>query len=214
VDRLLYTAAALLIFAGAVCTLRRSGVILPFVACSAVLVLGGRRMLPRLAVFAVMLALVPLVAPGAVRDVVDQFSATNQTAQQSIAGRTSDYEATAPDVRAGALLGRGFGTYDSKVYRFLDNEYITLTIETGFLGLAAYLAAILAAIGMALRARSRSDPEQGWIALAGVGSGLAFLFANAFFDTLAFPHAPYGFLLVVALVAVSRRAPAVVAEKV
>jgi len=213
-DRWLYTVAALVIFAGAVCTLRRTGVILPFVACSAVLVLGGRRMLPALALFLVTLALLPLVAPGAVDDVIDQFSATNQTAQQSVAGRTSDYEATEPDVRAGALLGRGFGTYDAQVYRLLDNEYITLTIETGFLGLAAYLAAILAAIGMALRARSRLDPEQGWIALAGVGSALAFLFANAFFDALAFPHAPYGFLLIVALVAISRRAPALVAGKV
>jgi len=206
-DRWLFRFAAVLIFAGAVATLRRSGVILPFLGSVFVLMLGGRRMLPTAAVFAALLLAVPLVAPEAVREVTAQFSSTSESAQQSVAGRTEDYAAVGPDVRANALTGRGFGSYDAKTYRILDNQYLATVIETGIPGLLTYLGVILVAGGTAMVVGARRRATDGWIALAGAGSALTFLVASALFDAFAFPHAPYTFLLVAALVAVWRRGP-------
>ena len=63
-ERLLYGIASVLMVAGCACTLRRTGVILPFVSVSAILLFGGRRMLPVLRVAAVLLASAPVVLPG------------------------------------------------------------------------------------------------------------------------------------------------------
>jgi len=204
--RLLYGLAALAIFVGGLTTFRRAGVVLPFVAVSVLVMFGGRRMLPILAVTVVAIAAIPLVAPDAVRELAAQFSATNISAQQSIEARTADYPAVVPDLRAGALIGRGFGSYDANRYRFLDNQYIALVIETGFVGLACYVALLLAAGGLALRMGLARRGVHSWIALAAAGSILAYAVANALFDALAFPHAPYALMLITALMSVSRRA--------
>jgi len=111
-----------------------------------------------------------------------------------------------PDLRAHALIGRGYGSYIARRYRFLDNQYILLTIETGFVGLVLYLATVIAAAVRAVRLGLSRRRPAAWIGLAGAGSILAYLVANVLFDALAFPQAPYVFLLVVALVSVVRQA--------
>jgi hypothetical protein len=205
-ERLLYGLAALIIFVGSVATVRRSGVILPFVASSAVVLLGGRRMVPVAAVFVVLLLALPLAAPDTIQALAAQFSAADAAAQRSIGGRTADYAAVWPDVRHGALLGRGFGTYEAARYRFLDNQYLGLLIGTGFIGAAAFVAMVLAAGGIALRVGLSSWGPTAWVGLATFGAILAFLLANALFDALAFPHAPYGFFLLAAFAVIARRA--------
>jgi polysaccharide biosynthesis protein PslJ len=214
-DRVLYGLAAVLLFVGCLTTFRRSGVILPFIASSAVIFGGGRRMLPLAAVFVALLVVTPIVAPGAVGEITAQFSSGNASTQESIQGRTADYPAVIPDVTAEALTGRGFGSYVARRYRFIDNEYIVLAIETGLIGVVAYAALLLTAAGTALRTGLRARGGAGradgagavsWIGLATFGSVLAFIAANAFFDALAFPQAPYAFLLLVALTAITRQA--------
>lgn len=215
-ERWLFRIAAALIFVGSVATLRRTGIVLPFLACSAVVLLGGRRMLPVAAAFVVLLIATPIVAPGFASQLRQQFSSSNTSAQLSIQGRTSDFSEVAPDVRAKPWFGRGFGSYDAKRYRFLDDQYLTSVIETGFVGTAVYLALLLGAAGLALRtglsSRGRRPAQAAsagaarsvsWVGLAAFGSILAFIVANALFDALAFPQAPYAFFLVLALVAVA-----------
>lgn len=205
-ERWLFRIAALVIFVGCVATLRRSGIILPFVAISAVVLGGGRRMVPLAVTAVVLLACVPFVAPATFDEVRQQFSTSNLSARQSVAGRTDDYTAVVPDIRSNALVGRGFGSYDARRYRFLDNQYLALLIEVGVLGTAAYLIMILTAAGVALRLRLATHSRSaGWIGLAIFGSMLAFVVANALFDTIAFPQAPYAFMLLAGLAAVSRR---------
>jgi hypothetical protein len=205
-DRWLYRLAAVLLFVGCLTTFRRSGVVLPFIASSAVIFGGGRRMLPLAAVFVTLLVVTPILAPGAVAEITSQFSSSNQSAQQSVEGRTADYPAVIPDIKAKALTGRGFGSYIAKRYRFIDNEYIALAIETGAIGFFSYLALLLVSAGMALRTGLRRTGTASWIGLAVFGSVLAYMAANAFFDALAFPQAPYAFFLVVALAGIARQA--------
>jgi polysaccharide biosynthesis protein PslJ len=205
-DRVLYRLAAVLLFVGCLTTFRRSGVILPFIASAAVIFGGGRRMLPLAAVFVTLLVVTPIVAPGAVAEITSQFSTSNASTQQSLAGRTADYPAVIPDVSAEAVTGRGFGSYIALRYRFIDNEYILLAIETGLLGVVSYLVVLVAAAVMALRVGLRRVGPASWIGLAVFGSVLAFMAANAFFDALSFPQAPYAFFLLVAFAGIARQA--------
>lgn len=205
-DRILYGAAALLLFAGCVTTFRRTGIVLPFIASSAVVLGGGRRMLPVVGVSVVLLAAMPVIAPGTVSQITAQFStSTNTSAADSIQGRKADYPAVIPDIRATALLGRGFGSYEARRYRFLDNQYVGLLIETGIVGTILYVVLILAGAARGLRLALRRAGPAHWIGLAVFGSCLAYLAANAFFDTIAFPQAPYAFLLLVALAGIARQ---------
>jgi hypothetical protein len=206
-DRLLYSAAAVIMVVGCVCTLRRTGIILPFVAVSAVIVFGGRRMIPVAVVTAVLIALAPVVVPGTVSQLRYQFSSQNTANQQSSAGRRSDYGAIVPDLEANTLLGRGYATYDASRYRYLDNQYLGTMIGIGAIGTGIYVLMMATAGGFALRIGRRLRGSPGSIGLAAAGAILAFAVANALFDTLAFPQAPYAFFLVLAFVAILRRRP-------
>ena len=48
--------------------------------------------------------------------------------------RVSDYDAIKPDLAAHPLIGRGYGSYDQKKHRILDNQYLALAIGVGLLG--------------------------------------------------------------------------------
>ena len=206
-DRSLFRIAAFVILLGCLSTLRRSGVVLPFVASAAVVFLGGRSMLPVVGAFLVLLVAAPIVAPGVVTQIRAQFSSSNVTAKRSVGGRLNDYSATKPEIKAKALIGRGYGSYEAKKYRFLDNQYLGALISVGVIGVGAYLSMMVVGAVLALRlsARQRRRGEDHSVALACFGSILAFAVANALFDTLAFPQAPYAFFMVLALLAVLRR---------
>ena len=73
--------------------------------------------------------------------------------------RVSDYDAIRPDLAAHPLIGRGYGSYDQKKHRILDNQYLTLAIGVGLLGLVAYLAIFVTAFLSAHRVARSSDPS-------------------------------------------------------
>lgn len=206
-ERLLYGIATVLMVAGCLCTLRRTGVILPFVAISTLMLFGGRRMVPAAVITACLLALAPVVVPGTVRDLRYQFSSSNTANQQSSAGRRSDYGAIRPDIEAHTLIGRGYATYDPGRYRYLDNQYLGALIGVGAIGTGSYVLIMLVAGAFALRIGIRLRGSPSALGLASAGAILAYAASNALFDTLSFPQAPYGFFLVLAIVAILRREP-------
>ena len=57
-----------------------------------------------------------------------------------------DYAAVQPDLAAHPTFGRGYGSYDPHKYRIIDNQYIGLAIETGFVGVGAYLLMLLGVV--------------------------------------------------------------------
>ena len=118
--------------------------------------------------------------------------------------RASDYQAVTPDITAHPLFGRGYKSFDPLTYRILDNEYLGLLVGVGFVGLLSYL----------LLLPSRSLLRTGWPAV-GPRPGAARRRCrvrdcgrrrlDGLFDLLSFPHIPYAFFFVVALVVASRR---------
>jgi O-antigen ligase len=116
--------------------------------------------------------------------------------------RLSDYEAIRPDLVAHPLIGRGYESYDQKKHRILDNQYLTLGIGVGLLGLLSYIAIFVTAFFSAHRVARSRDPERAPPAIAAAAAIIAALVAGALLDFLALPQIPYLFCFVAAMAVV------------
>jgi hypothetical protein len=199
--RLLHAVAACLLLAAMFATYRKSALLAPV---SVVLTLAyfRRRELLRLAPLALVLVIViQLLAPGALRMTTFQFE-PNQLGVPTVNDRTVDYDAVRPDVWTHLVIGRGWGSYPPTGHRILDNELLLRTVETGILGLLTFLALGVSVILSARKTITSRDPVRSAAALAGAAAAVAFLVMSTLFDVLSFPHATYIFLYMAGLVAV------------
>jgi O-antigen ligase len=116
--------------------------------------------------------------------------------------RVSDYEAIRPDLASHPLLGRGYESYDQKKHRILDNQYLTLGIGVGLLGLLSYLSIFVTAFFSAHRVARSGDPDRAPPALGAAAAIVAAIVASALLDFLALPQIPYLFCFVAAIAVV------------
>jgi O-antigen ligase len=128
-----------------------------------------------------------LIVPGLLGTITGLF--TGISGDGSAKSRTNSYSLAFEFISRSPMFGRGFFTF-LPAYRILDNEYLGLLIETGFVGLVAFLGLLLSGISEGLRnrreARSRHDASLGVALAASVASALA---SFALFDAFAFPMA-------------------------
>lgn len=209
--RVLYAIAITLILAGCIATVRRTGAVGPGAALLVLLVYRPRRMLRLLPLGLVVVLVTQMVAPNAPSRVKAQF--VDLFEDNSVEGRTNDYDPVTPDIRRNLLIGRGYGSYDPAHYRFLDNEWLGRIIETGVIGAVAYLLLILAVIRVAHRAGRVKDPVRRSVAVSVVAAAVVYAVTNTLFDALAFPQAPYMFFFVAALATVALDAPGAIAAR-
>jgi hypothetical protein len=204
-ERILYGAIVVLLVGGAVATQKKTSMVGPAV-CVLVLLAYRPRQMVRLAPLAVVLiAMVHVAAPGALGGVFDQLLPNRVDKVNTTKDRVSDYEAIRPDLASHPLLGRGYESYDQKKHRILDNQYLTLGIGVGLLGLLSYLAIFITAFVNANRAARSGDPDRAPPGLAAAASIVAALVAGAILDFLAFPQLPYLFCFIVAMAVVLAR---------
>jgi O-antigen ligase len=201
-QKLAYALASAVILAGAASTLRKSAVVVPAAAVVVLFAYRPRALIRLAPLGLVLLMLVSALSPGALGSLRGQLLLERVGGSASTLGRTQDYDAVAPDVKAHLATGRGYGSYDSHKYRLLDNQYLALLIETGVLGLAAYVAMMLAILLTAHRIIRSGDSSRAPPALAIAGAAAAFIVSGALFDVLAFAQVPYLFFLLAALVVV------------
>ena len=194
--------AAVVILAGAFATQRKSALVVPVAVVAAMAAMRPREAVRLAPIGVVMLLAMPVIAPGALGSIRNQLF-TNQLQQSnSTTGRTQDYAAVQPDLAAHPTFGRGYGSYDPHKYRIIDNQYIGLAIETGFVGVAAYLLLLLGVVAAARPAMRSGDPERGPPAVAAACAAVGIGVAAALFDVFAYPQVPYLFLFVGALAVV------------
>jgi hypothetical protein len=204
-QRLLYAAAVLLLIGGAVATQKKTSMIGPLV-CIAVFCAYRPRAMARLAPLAIVLVgVIHVVAPGAFGAVIDQLAPGTVTKVNTTQDRVSDYGAIKPDLAGHLLLGRGYGSYDQKQHRILDNTYLSLAIGVGLLGVIAYLAIFVTAFLSAHSAARSGDPDRAPPALAAAAAIIVSLVAGAILDFLSFPQLPYLFCFIAAIAFVSGR---------
>ncbi len=206
--RLAYFVVTGLLGAAIISTYRKSGFIAPI---SVLLTLGyfRRRELLKLAPLGlVLLAMVSAASPHALGSVLEQFTRSGAANVPTVDSRTSAYDAVRPDVWSHLLLGRGYGSYDPSDNRILDSAILSLLIETGVLGLAAFAFVPACVIASSRKAIASRDPASAPVALVGASAAVAFFVLAFLYDTLSFPHPVYIFFYLVGLETVVLRSPA------
>jgi O-antigen ligase len=111
------------------------------------------------------------------------------TTDSSIAHRVDTYPFVEQTVSKMPWLGQGGGTYIAKTAVYiLDNQYLTIAIELGLIGVAALLFFFTWPTLAALVARRRTGDQQlRDLGAALAGASLAAAVCSATFDSLSFP---------------------------
>jgi polysaccharide biosynthesis protein PslJ len=132
-----------------------------------------------------LLVVVWAVVPGMMGTLLGLFGGEDA----SLKSRTESYDIVRIFWQMNPLFGRGPGTFLPE-YRILDNQYLVSLVETGTVGLAAFIAVPATAFLGALIARKRHTGELyvhlGPGLAAGVAAGTSL---TGFFDALSFPQA-------------------------
>ena len=203
-EQILYAAAVTVLLAAGFATYKKSALVTPAVLIALLAVFRPRPMVRLLPTILVLFVVVHVLAPAAISGVLDQLTSGRLTTVGTTVHRTSGYEAMRPLVWAHPLLGQGYGSYNANLLRILDSQVLTSLIETGVIGLVAFLAMMLTVLATARALFSGRDrnSERARLALGlGVGA-IGFLASSFLYDAMSFPHGPYIFLSFAALVAV------------
>jgi hypothetical protein len=200
--RVLLCIAACVLLAATFATFRKSA-LLALVGVGLTLVAFRRREVLRLAPVAlVVVVIVSMISPGALWSTWAQFIRPDRASVPTVSDRSADYDAVRPDVWSHLAFGRGWGSYEHAEYRILDSEILHRAIETGVVGLLAYLLVIISVVLGARRTIASRDAEWAPLALIGATAASGFLVVSLLYDVLSFPHAAYIFLYMAGLVAV------------
>lgn len=199
--RLLYLAATLILLAGVFSTQRKTGPIVLGAGLLTLVVYRPRQMLRLAPAGVLLLFAMPVIAPSALGSLRDQLSPGAASSTLSSRDRTSDYEAIDPEVLNHPAIGRGWQTYDPARYRVLDNEYLSILVGSGWLGVGAFVLVLVAALAVCTRAIRSGDPARAPPALAAAASVTMMAVGSATFDTIAFTVVPYTLCLFLGLAA-------------
>jgi hypothetical protein len=198
-ERIIYSTAVVILIGGIMATQKKTSVIAPLVVIAVVTAYRPRGMVRLLPLAFVLLIVTHFTAPGALGGVFDQLSPQQATQVNSTQDRVSDYEAIAPDVAGRPIIGRGYGSYDQIKHRILDNQYLTLAIGVGFLGLVAYLSIFVLSFFAINPVARLGGPERAPPAIAAVAGMAVALVGGGILDFLSFPQLPYLFCLMAAI---------------
>jgi hypothetical protein len=206
--KVFYAVAAALMIGAAAATQRKTAFIVPAI-CLVVLTAYRPRMLLKRAPLGVLLAVgIAVAAPGALAGVVDQLKPSAFTGVLTTQDRISDYDAIRPEVINHPLFGRGYDSFDQKRYRILDNQYLTLVVNVGILGVLGYLGIMLSAFLLAHRCARSYDPDRAWFGPAAASAVIGLTIGSALLDTLALPQLPYLFCFLAAFATIhAKRLP-------
>lgn len=199
--RVRYALAAAVLLAAMVATFRKTAIMAPL-SVGLTLAYFRRRELIRLAPLGIVLVLlVQLLSPGALSAVAGQLD-RDRLGVTTVSDRTADYDAIRPDVWSHLAFGRGYGSYEHTSYRILDMELLRQLIEVGIVGLLAYLMLIVAVVAVAVGPIHARRSDDSPVALAVAAAAVSFLVVSTLFDVMSFPHVPYVFLWMAALLSV------------
>jgi hypothetical protein len=132
------------------------------------------------------LVTIRLLVPGLLNEMVSLF--TEASSDPSVQSRQVDYAYVTKFIEQRPVFGRGFGTFIPTRYDFLDNQYLLGLVETGYVGVAAFLVLIFGSIFVAGLIRSRAgDENDRSLATALMASLLVVAVTSVAFDFMGFP---------------------------
>jgi hypothetical protein len=200
--RILYGLAIVVLVAAIFATQRKSALLAPVFVMLTLAYYRRRELLSLAPLGLVMAVMVAAISPGAVHGVISQFTRSDRSQVATVSDRAADYDAIRPDVWTHLLFGRGYGSYAHTTYRILDSEILGRTVETGVLGLAAFVLIALSVIFAARKTVSARDPQWAPIALVGTAAAVCFLELSTLYDEMGYPHGTYIFLCLAGFVVI------------
>jgi hypothetical protein len=212
-SRVLYWLATLVLLGAMVATYRKSALLAPVVIVFVMIGFQPRKMLRLAPLGLIVLVALPILAPNALGSVIEQFQ-PHKLGVATVSDRVSDYDAIRPDVLSHLAFGRGFGSYEHSTYRTLDNDLLMRLVESGVVGLLAWLAMLIGIIVIAAPLIRGGDRHRGPPALAIAAGAAAFLVMSVLFDIMSFPQTPYILVALAGLLAVLVQRPKLAPEPV
>lgn len=208
--------AACILGIAIISTYRKSAFLAPAAAVVTIVWLARREALKLAPLALIALVVLPLTSFSAFGSIADQFD-SDQLGVPTVDDRVSDYDAVRPDILTNPVLGRGFGSYEHThgpgEARILDSDLLLRTVETGIVGLGAFLLMIITVIAAAAGEVRTRGPRGSPVAITAAAAAAAFLSLTALFDEWSFPHAPYVFMILAGFLAASMGAPAGYAKR-
>lgn len=131
-----------------------------------------------------IVVLVYVAVPGLLGTLVRLFTGVSN--DDSALSRTDSYDLAWQFIQRSPLFGRGVSTFLPS-YRILDNQYLGLTIETGFFGVLAFIALLVTGLVVGAKLSSSGlSAEVAGLARALVATIAAASCAYATFDGFGF----------------------------
>jgi O-antigen ligase len=191
--------------AGVPFSLSRSGVLAITIGIF-VLFRVWSRFTQRVALLALPLTVVflRLAIPGLVGTFVSFF--VNAGNDNSIEGRTNDYELVGQLFAARPWFGLGAGTFRREEYTVLDNYFLTTLVSMGIVGVIAFTLVLTVPYAMAIRISRRApSASDRHLATAMAASLAGAMVATFTFDLLEFPSISGVVFLLIGLIGALHR---------
>jgi O-antigen ligase len=155
--------------------------------------------------YAAILALsaaVYVMVPGLLGTITHLF--TGISGDSSAQSRSGSFSLAYDFISRAPIFGRGFLTF-LPAYRILDDQYLGLLIETGVVGLVAYLGLLVSGMVGGLRLRRTANQIDGLLGVSLAASVASALASFALFDAFSFPMAASLSFLILGCVGALRR---------
>ena len=143
------------------------------------------------------------VSPNTLGHIVSQFTSANASKSQTTDARTANFDAVRPDLWSHLLFGRGQGSYAPPTDRVVDSDIILPLVETGVLGMAAFLLIPLSLFSVARKKAADSSDPYSTAALVGVAAGATLLCLACLYSFMSLPHGPDVFMYMAGLTVVA-----------
>jgi len=186
-----------------VATERKTALVAPAVAFLTIAYFRRRELISLAPVILALVVVMIALSPTSLVNVVSEFTGANATKTASTDARTANYDAVRPDLWSHLLFGRGQGSYAPPTDRIVDSDIILPLIETGVLGLLAFLLIPVSLIGVARKKASDRDPTYSAPALIGVSAAATLLCLSTLYSFMSLPHGPDVFMYLAGLAVVA-----------
>lgn len=202
-SRVLYGVPIALLPYAMLATERKTALVAPAVAFMTIAYFRRRQLSSLLPLILVLAVAAIVLSPNTIGHVVSQFTGANATKTATVDARTANYDAVRPDLWTHLLFGRGQGSYAPPADRIVDSDIILPLIETGVLGLLAFLAIPISLIAVARRKASERDTTSATPALVGVSAAATLLCLSTLYSFMSLPHGPDVFMYLAGLAVVA-----------
>jgi polysaccharide biosynthesis protein PslJ len=193
---------------GALATLSRTGILMLLVIGLTYLVLRPASLKRFWPALLPAIVVVHLILPGTIGTFQESFFPSEgliaqQTDAEVGSGRVASLGPALDQASQTPILGQGYGTRivdgPAPTAFILDDQWLSTLLETGLVGVAAWLW-LFVRIGRQLGgAAKRDDSERGWLLVAVVASSVSFAVGMLTFDAFSFIQATFMLFIVAAL---------------